>query len=542
MGPPSSGKSSIIESLIGIDFLPKGEDLVTRRPIEIKLVHQTNANKPYAEFQYEDGLDGEKFEDFIQVKYKLEEIIQKKAGSKDAKAVSKEAIKIVIYSSTNPDMTFIDLPGVDDSIKGSKDLAFNYVKDESALVLLVTNVNNSEYFIKNFNNISNNPLIKLLKEVDKDLNRTIGVFTKIDLLPTSSKSQNEETFVLLKKLLTTAVKEGTEPIDLKHGFFVVKSRGANDDHITVQDCLLKEREYFSMHQVLRYWSIPDKVSIESIVDKVKKMILNMSQVRKNLVTMNQSLKAKIQECQKELLKYGTDYIAYTNDTKNTYVTSLVNTFCESVDRLFSGKMADTSENMTNYKLKEIYYDFLKNYRSGYNPAVNIKNTEIIRIIKMTEGDRLSGFPESEVIYSLLEDEIENLRTHVKNYVEEVSDITRNSIKQSIFKIFCRFPKLLNKIEELLTVYIDEHFDKMLHLINSVSEMNFNYLYLDDKSLSYNDLLKKFVLEENPNNSSNTDSIRRHSNMQSSGEKDRLERSYTHSESSGKDKDHYYNVS
>lgn len=52
IGMSSTGKSSVLESIIGLDFLPKGEGpafpfdfsdflerVITRRPIEIKLVH-----------------------------------------------------------------------------------------------------------------------------------------------------------------------------------------------------------------------------------------------------------------------------------------------------------------------------------------------------------------------------------------------------------------------------------------------------------------------------------------------------------------------
>ena len=35
----SSGKSSVIESIVGRDFLPRGTGIVTRRPLVLQLVH-----------------------------------------------------------------------------------------------------------------------------------------------------------------------------------------------------------------------------------------------------------------------------------------------------------------------------------------------------------------------------------------------------------------------------------------------------------------------------------------------------------------------
>ena len=44
-----SGKSSLLEAIIGKEFLPRGRGIVTRRPIEIQLVN-SNVEKDYVEF------------------------------------------------------------------------------------------------------------------------------------------------------------------------------------------------------------------------------------------------------------------------------------------------------------------------------------------------------------------------------------------------------------------------------------------------------------------------------------------------------------
>ena len=41
------GKSSLIESIVGLDFLPRGGGVVTRRPLELRLVHLNS--QEYAE-------------------------------------------------------------------------------------------------------------------------------------------------------------------------------------------------------------------------------------------------------------------------------------------------------------------------------------------------------------------------------------------------------------------------------------------------------------------------------------------------------------
>lgn len=39
MNVQSSGKSSVLESLVGRDFLPRGSGIVTRRPLVLQLVN-----------------------------------------------------------------------------------------------------------------------------------------------------------------------------------------------------------------------------------------------------------------------------------------------------------------------------------------------------------------------------------------------------------------------------------------------------------------------------------------------------------------------
>jgi dynamin 1-like protein len=39
LGGQSAGKSSVLESIVGLDILPRNEGLCTRRPLELRLNH-----------------------------------------------------------------------------------------------------------------------------------------------------------------------------------------------------------------------------------------------------------------------------------------------------------------------------------------------------------------------------------------------------------------------------------------------------------------------------------------------------------------------
>lgn len=51
VGSQSSGKSSVLESLVGYDFLPRGTGIVTRRPLVLQLLNE-NVDQDYAQFAH----------------------------------------------------------------------------------------------------------------------------------------------------------------------------------------------------------------------------------------------------------------------------------------------------------------------------------------------------------------------------------------------------------------------------------------------------------------------------------------------------------
>lgn len=54
LGEQSAGKSSLLESICGMNFLPRGSGIVTRRPLELRMI-RSNAEKPYFVFPKDRG-------------------------------------------------------------------------------------------------------------------------------------------------------------------------------------------------------------------------------------------------------------------------------------------------------------------------------------------------------------------------------------------------------------------------------------------------------------------------------------------------------
>ncbi|KAJ3573114.1 hypothetical protein NP233_g2639 [Leucocoprinus birnbaumii] len=180
IGSQSSGKSSVLEAVVGHEFLPKGNNMVTRRPIELTLIHTPakNGQHPveYGEFP---GLGMGKITNFADIQRTLTDLNLAVPASE---CVSNDPIDLRIYSPNVPDLTLIDLPGyvqissldqpetLKEKIAG---LCEKYIREPNIiLAVCAADVD-----------LANSPALRASRKVDPLGLRTIGVVTKMDLVP-----------------------------------------------------------------------------------------------------------------------------------------------------------------------------------------------------------------------------------------------------------------------------------------------------------------------------------------------------------------------
>lgn len=112
VGSQSAGKSSVLESIVGRDFLPRGSGIVTRCPLVLQLrridpKQKQQQSGEYAEFLHKPGTF---FTDFTKVRNEIVNETNRIAGKE--KAISDKMIYLVIYSENLIDLTLVDLPGM----------------------------------------------------------------------------------------------------------------------------------------------------------------------------------------------------------------------------------------------------------------------------------------------------------------------------------------------------------------------------------------------------------------------------------------------
>ena len=175
IGSQSSGKSSVLEAIVGHEFLPKGSNMVTRRPIELTLVNTPDAKAEYGEFP---ALGLGKITDFSQIQRTLTDL---NLAVPAEQCVTDDPIQLSIYSPNVPDLSLIDLPGYiqvsgrDQPIELKQkisDLCDKYIQPPN--VILAISAADVD--------LANSTSLRASRRVDPRGERTIGVITKMDLV------------------------------------------------------------------------------------------------------------------------------------------------------------------------------------------------------------------------------------------------------------------------------------------------------------------------------------------------------------------------
>lgn len=104
--------NQITVSIVGRDFLPRGQGIVTRRPLVLQLIHTPgNSDGSGGEEEWGQFLHLDKrFVDFAEIRREIEQETFRVAGQN--KGVSKLPIHLRIYSPNVLDLTLVDLPGL----------------------------------------------------------------------------------------------------------------------------------------------------------------------------------------------------------------------------------------------------------------------------------------------------------------------------------------------------------------------------------------------------------------------------------------------
>ena len=205
--------------------------MVTRRPIELTLIHTPrSANGEAQEYGEFPALGLGRVTDFAQIQRTLTDLNLAVPASE---AVSNDPIDLRIYSPNVPDLTLIDLPGYVqissmDQPETLKEkiaaLCEKYIREPNIiLAVCAADVD-----------LANSPALRASRKVDPLGLRTIGVITKMDLVPADQGA--------------SILSGNRYPLHLGYVGVVCKPKGKKTSESTSLVAKRAEDDYFGAHK------------------------------------------------------------------------------------------------------------------------------------------------------------------------------------------------------------------------------------------------------------------------------------------------------
>ncbi|KAA3460316.1 dynamin-related protein 1E-like [Gossypium australe] len=287
VGGQSSGKSSVLESIVGRDFLPRGSGIVTRRPLVLQLHKTERGLQEYGEFLH---LPKKKFTDFF---VNLTLI--------DLPGLTKVAVGIPPAFLLR---SLFLVEGQPESIvQDIESMVRSYVEKPNCIILAITPANQD---------IATSDAMKLSREVDPTGERTFGVLTKLDLMDKGTNAID--------------VLEG-RAYPLQHPWVGIVNRSQADIKKNVDMIASRrmEREFFASSP--DYGHLASKMGSEYLAKVLSKHLESV--IRARLPGITSLINKSIEELEAELSHLGRS-VAIDAGAQLYTILEL----CRAFDRIF----------------------------------------------------------------------------------------------------------------------------------------------------------------------------------------------------------------
>ena len=448
IGSQSSGKSSVLENVVGKGFLPRGTGIVTRRPLVLQLYNTSNHSVPASpgsissslrspggldDVDEEDPADneevdensssnlhtppesklkskrkvaasaspvvlpgdewgeflhlpGEKFYSFDEIRDEIVRETDRSTGRN--KGISNKSINLKIYSPRVLNLTLVDLPGITKVSVGDQPID---IEDQIREMCLhyISNPNAIILAVTAGNtDLANSDALKMARSVDPEGNRTIGVLTKLDLMDPGTDASD---------MLNNRV------IPLRRGYVGVINRGQRNisQKRSIREGLKKEMEFFKNHPAYR--SLSHRCGT-STLSKMLNSIL-MHHIRDCLPEIKNRITGMMADIQQELDALGTPTGDISRATLGGSLLSLLSKFAASFGNAVDGKgtSADGVEMNELYggaRISYIFNEIFGRSLTSIDPFDGLTDEDIRTAICNANGPRPSLFV-PEISFDLL---------------------------------------------------------------------------------------------------------------------------------------------
>lgn len=453
VGAQSTGKSSVLETIVGKDFLPRGSGIVTRRPLILQL-HNISEKREYAIFGHKPEII---YEDFDEVREEITADTDRIAGSN--KGISSMPIILKVYSSEVLDLTLVDLPGltkvpVQDQPHDIEHIIHKIVLDivrrENTLILAVSAGNTD---------IATSDAIKLAREVDPKGDRTIGVVTKLDIMNRGTDAMD----VLQGKLYP-----------LKLGYVGVVCRSQKDimDRKSMKAALADEEKFFSQHPA--YLKIKERCGIRYLSRTLSKLL--MRHIQTCLPSLKNNINATLQERLIELRSYGMDILNGSEGNLKSLLLLMISKFTEYYQNMIDGKFIkdSTKELRGGARIHYIFHTAYANAIASINALDGITDENIRTVLINSKSLHPSLFIPDKAFETLIRQQSSKLLEPSLQCMQLVHEELQKIAMRPDLPELQRFESLAEKVTELMLEVLNKCIEPTRVMIQNLIQVEKSY--------------------------------------------------------------------
>ncbi|CAG9798618.1 unnamed protein product [Chironomus riparius] len=439
LGTQSSGKSSVIESLVGHSFLPRGIGIVTRRPLVLQLIYcpmedrehrsadkGTVALKEWGKFLH---TKNKLFTDFDDIRKEIEDDTDRMAGTN--KGICPEPINLKIYSTRVVNLTLVDLPGItkvpvgdqpEDIETQIRELVFKYIENPNSIILAVTSANTD---------IATSESLKYAKECDPDGRRTLAVLTKLDLMDAGTDAID---------MLCGRV------IPVKLGIIGVVNRSQQDimDNKKIEEQLKDEAAFLQR----KYPTLATRNGTPYLAKTLNRLL--MHHIRDCLPDLKTRVNVMSSQFQSLLNSYGDD-VTDRSQTLLQIITKFASAYCATIEG--TARNIETTELCGGARICYIFHETFGRTLDSIHPLAGLSKMDILTAIRNATGPRPALFVPEVSFELLVKRQIRRLEEPSLRCVELIHEEMQRMIQHcgtEVQQEMLRFPKLHEKIVDVVT--------------------------------------------------------------------------------------------
>ncbi|XP_023257233.1 dynamin-1-like protein isoform X2 [Seriola lalandi dorsalis] len=463
VGTQSSGKSSVLESLVGRDILPRGTGVVTRRPLILQLVHiDADDRRKTSE---ENGIDGEEWGKFLHTKNKIytdfEEIRQEIEAeteriSGNNKGISDEPIHLKIFSPYVVNLTLVDLPGITKVPVGDqpkdieiqiRELILKYISNPNSIILAVTAANTD---------MATSEALKVAREVDPDGRRTLAVVTKLDLMDAGTDAMD----ILMGRV-----------IPVKLGIIGVVNRSQLDinQKKSVADAIRDEYAFLQK----KYPSLANRNGTKYLARTLNRLL--MHHIRDCLPELKTRINVLAAQYQSLLNSYG-EPVDDKSATLLQLITKFAAEYCNTIEG--TAKYIETAELCGGARICYIFHETFGRTLESVDPLGGLTTIDVLTAIRNATGPRPALFVPEVSFELLVKRQVKRLEEPSLRCVElvheEMQRIIQHCSNYSTQELL-RFPKLHDAIVEVVTSLLRKRLPVTNEMVHNLVAIELAYI-------------------------------------------------------------------